>query len=303
MKDKRLEHLKKEYQNIPIPSELDEVVNKALRQGGVTPVTQLHKSKRLTKMSKIIASMAASLLLFTAAININPAVAKNAAELPVVGSIVKVLTVKNYSINEEKFQAEIDVPKIEGLDNKNLENSLNQKYLAENEQLYQQFISEMEQMKQQGAGNAAVNSGYQVITDNEQLLTVKRYVVEVKASAYETIQYDTIDKEKQLLITLPSLFKDDSYINIISENIEGQMKTQMQADENKIYWVEVPGQETFGESFKTIEPEQNFYINPQGKLVIVFDEYQVAPGYMGTPEFVIPTEVLASILVGGEYIH
>lgn len=295
MKDKRLEHLKKEYQNIPIPANLDEVVKKALRQGGVT---------RRNNPGKIVAVIVASLILFIAVINISPAVAKNAAELPVVGSIVKVLTVKNYIVNEERFQANINVPKIEGLENKNLESSLNQKYLAENKALYQQFVNEMEQLKQQEGGNIAVNSGYEVITDTEKLLTVKRYVVITQASAAETVRYDTVDKEKQLLITLPSLFKDDSYIHIISENIKEQMKAQMQEDESKIYWVEMPGQQLeMIEPFKTIDPEQSFYINSQGKLVIVFDEYQVAPGYMGTPEFIIPTEVLADILVGREYIH
>ncbi|WP_031515846.1 DUF3298 and DUF4163 domain-containing protein [Desulfofalx alkaliphila] len=298
MKDKRLEQLKKEYQNTPIPSKLDEVVNEALRQGGVGS-----HGRGLTKMGKIIATIAASLVLFVVAVNISPAVAKSVTELPVVGGIVKVLTVKNYFVDEERFRADIDVPKIEGLENKELENSLNQKYLAENEDLYGQFIEEMEQLKQQEAGNVAVSSGYEIITDNEQLLTVKRYELVIKASAAETVRYDTIDKKKQLLITLPSLFKDDSYIHIISENIKEQMMAQMHEDENKIYWVEMPGQEMMFEPFKTIEPDQNFYINSQGNLVIVFDEYQVAPGYMGTPEFIIPTEVLADILVGREYIR
>ena len=50
------------------------------------------------------------------------------------------------------------------------------------------------------------------------------------------------------------------------------------------------------ECFKSISPEQNYYINDQGKLVIVFDEYQVAPGYMGIVEFTIPTNVIDTIL-------
>ncbi|MDE7061582.1 MAG: RsiV family protein, partial [Lachnospiraceae bacterium] len=38
--------------------------------------------------------------------------------------------------------------------------------------------------------------------------------------------------------------------------------------------------------------DRNFYLNAENKLVIVFDEYEVAPGSMGMPEFVIPEEVL-----------
>ena len=32
------------------------------------------------------------------------------------------------------------------------------------------------------------------------------------------------------------------------------------------------------------------------ELVIAFDEYEVAPGSMGAPEFVIPQEVTAALL-------
>ena len=41
---------------------------------------------------------------------------------------------------------------------------------------------------------------------------------------------------------------------------------------------------------------RDFYINDENQLVIVFDEYEVAPGSMGTPEFVIPTELLNGLL-------
>ena len=44
------------------------------------------------------------------------------------------------------------------------------------------------------------------------------------------------------------------------------------------------------ECFQKIDGDQNFYINDQDQLVIVFDEYEVAPGSMGMPEFVIDIE-------------
>ncbi len=33
-------------------------------------------------------------------------------------------------------------------------------------------------------------------------------------------------------------------------------------------------------------------MNENGELVIVFSEYEVAPGYMGTVSFTIPSDVL-----------
>jgi len=95
--------------------------------------------------------------------------------------------------------------------------------------------------------------------------------------------------------TLPSLFKDNSYIEIISENIKDQMRERMKADDGFIYWVDVDENEEFIEPFDKISPNQNFYITEEGKLVISFDKYEVGPGYMGIQEFEIPTEVIADI--------
>jgi len=48
-------------------------------------------------------------------------------KVPIVGGIVKVLTFKEYTVNEDRFKADIKVPAIEGLENKELQNSLNEK--------------------------------------------------------------------------------------------------------------------------------------------------------------------------------
>jgi len=56
-------------------------------------------------------------------------------------------------------------------------------------------------------------------------------------------------------------------------------------------------------AFKGIDENQNFYINEDGKLVIAFNSYEAAPGYMGAVEFIIPTKVLTNLLVGDQYIH
>ena len=51
----------------------------------------------------------------------------------------------------------------------------------------------------------------------------------------------------------------------------------------------------FLEEFTGIDPEQNFYWNDDGELVLVFDEYAVAPGVMGMVEFTIPAAVTDSL--------
>ena len=91
---------------------------------------------------------------------------------------------------------------------------------------------------------------------------------------------------------------------MISKEITKQMITQMEQDSSLTYWVKNPNKEDNNplNTFEKIKPDQNFYINKHNKLVISFDKYEVAPGYMGIVEFVIPTDVLKDTLVSNEYI-
>lgn len=212
---------------------------------------------------------------------------------------VKVVTFQEYTVKGDRFEADIKVPQIQGLANKTLENSLNEKYRTEGKQLYDQFLDEMKSLKN-GEGSFSVNSGYMTKTETDRLLSIGRYTLTVMASGAEKLKYDTIDKEKQILITLPGLFQDKSYVDIISNCIKSQMKEQMQADAGIIYWVD--SKEGLADDFDKILENQNFYITEDGKLVISFDEYEVAPGSMGIVEFTIPTKVILPILVSDEYI-
>jgi hypothetical protein len=301
MKDKSIEQLKKDYLDIPIPSELDLVVKRAFKENGANIIK---KSNRLKSISILAASVAAAIVLLTVGVNTSPVFAETLSKVPVVGSIVKVLTFKVYNVDEDNFKANIKVPKIQGLENKELQNSLNEKYLVENKKLYEEFIKDIEDVKALGGGHMGVDTGYQIKTDNDKILSIGRYFVNTVGSSSTTFQYDTIDKQKQILITLPSLFKDDSYIELISQNIKEQMLQQIKTEEGKVYWVEGGNSDGIpaSEFFEAIDKDQSFYITDTGKLIISFNKYDVAPGYMGTPEFEIPTEVIGAILEGNEYI-
>ncbi|KNF07617.1 anti-sigma(V) factor RsiV [Gottschalkia purinilytica] len=296
MNNRKLDELKKEYMNTPIPDELDFIVRKSLKSGG-------KKNMKRNNKFKLIGAIAASAIIFTGAVNTSPPIANALSEIPVIKSLVKVVNFTEYNIKEDNFEANIKVPKISDLENKDLENSLNEKYIKENKKLYDDFITQMEKLKSKGKGNLGLDAGYEVKTDNERILSVGRYVTNTMASSSTEIKYDTIDKRNQILITLPSLFKNNSYVNVISENIKKQMKEQMKSDTGKVYFVDTGNKEDEPiDLFEKIAKDQNFYINKDGKLVISFNEYDVAPGYMGVVEFVIPTDVISNILVGNEYI-
>ena len=282
-----------EYENIEIPDELEFLVRTTIKE-------QEKKMKRKNIINKSVIAAAVAGVVFVGSINLSSEISYALSEVPVLGSIVRVLTFKTFELKDNNFDAELKTPAIEGLDSK-LEAMLNQKYLDENQKLYDDFMKEIDELKKADMDEAhmGIASGYEVKTDTDKLLVIGRYVVNTAGSSSTTIKYDTIDKQNKILITLPSLFKDEAYIDIISENIKAQMKEQMK-DENNVYWLE---DEMMGdENFSKIDKNQSFYITKDNQLVIAFDKYEVAPGYMGNPEFIIPSELLKDVLVSDEYI-
>ncbi len=286
---KKLQNAKKKYEEIEIPVELNNIVKNSIKEAK-------RNQKRRKPVKQWGIGLAAAAALFVTSVNVSPALAQSLSSVPMLGSIVQVVTVQEIKIAEDNFNADISTPNVTGLENKELEQMLNDKYIAENEALYDNFQKKMEEMKAAGGGNYAVNADYEVLTDTDSLLVIANRNLEVMASGSESATYDNIDKEHELYITLPSLFKDDSYVQVISAYIKEEMKKRM-ADEEVVYFMEEDQ-----DGFTSISSDQQFYITADNKLTISFDEYEVAPGYMGMVTFEIPTEVIRELLISDYYI-
>ena len=116
MINNNFKQLKKEYMDIPIPEELDFVVRKAIKESRSNGVK---RKGRFSKAVTVAASIAATVAVLTVGINTSPAFAKTLSKVPLVGSIVKVLTFREYTVDENTFNANIKVPEISGLKDKN----------------------------------------------------------------------------------------------------------------------------------------------------------------------------------------
>lgn len=288
---KRLEELLAHLNTIEIPDELDQVVAKAIKKGSAS-------KERMITMKRWFRNTAATAAIvtisFTSAANLSPAFAQSLSDVPVLGSLVKVVSFRQFDYHEDTYDATLEAPIVEGLKNEDLQNSLNAKYLEENKKLYEKFQADVADMKSfEEGGHLGLDSGFEIKTNNDQILSIGHYVVNTVASSSTTMTYDTLDKQNEVLITLPSLFIDDSYITLISENIKAQMKERMAHDDNQVYWID---------EFNQIDANQAFYITDQGKLMISFDKYTIGPGSMGIQEFEIPTDILQDILVSNTYI-
>ena len=138
------------------------------------------------------------------------------------------------------------------------------------------------------------------ILRNDELLVIR---FDTTINAGGSGQYSrsfVLDKITGKALELSDLFQSGSdYISVISEEVKQQM-----AQRENSYDYFIPGG-IWGdeELFQEIAPDQNFYINDQNQLVIVFDEYEVASGRAGMPEFVIPAEILSHMLEPASFLE
>lgn len=148
---------------------------------------------------------------------------------------------------------------------------------------------EAELAETHGQGNIELDSSYEVVTDNDHYLSLRISSVLTQASSTQLVKIFTVEKSTGNVLTLGELFRNHpDTLNTVSENIKEQMVQQMQQDARKTYYLDTGNP---GSDFKGLTGNESFYFDSQGQLVIVFNEYDVAPGYMGAVEFTIPQEV------------
>lgn len=140
-----------------------------------------------------------------------------------------------------------------------------------------------------GEGRYAMESSYKVVTDNSKYLSIRIDTTVVMASGAQYVKIFTIDKATGRAVTLPELLKNNQEVlNAVSDNIKEQMAGEMAGDGSIVYFYNSDTPDT---DFKGLTGEESFYFNDKGELVIAFNEYDVAPGYMGAVDFTIPSSV------------
>ena len=321
----QLKQLKEEYENMIIPE-----AGRERLQAGIDRARMEKKRVEHARRRSAWTAVAAAAVVMIALPNTNIQIAHAMENIPLLGGFFRLVTVRQYNYSDENHDAEVELAQIaygedagegvptgevavgaatlEGTAAESVEEvgvgqeaavanlsedgveAVNQDMEATVEELIRQFEDTLSE-----EGYHGLHVTQEVVTDNALYYTVKLSVLETEASGYEHNQFYTIAKQTGNVVTLADLFAEGSdYISAISENIKTQMQEQMAADEGVIYFLDNDDMPEF--NFQGITEQTNFYFNEKDELVIAFDEYEVAPGSMGAPEFVIPQEVTAAIL-------
>ncbi len=288
--DNNFQKIKEEYESIHAPKNLKKRIDTIMKK-------QPNNNSILRIAAKTAACVAAAAVVGIGALNLNPAFAASVSEIPGFGGLVRVLTFGKYEIKDGGFDALVETPKIEGLLDKELENELNTKFQENASAVIAAFEADMKEIKEAFPGeevHMGMQSSYMVKTDNEDILAIDVYILNVVGSSSTKHTYYNINKKTGKLITLPEMFKENAdYVGVLSTYIADQMQKINKESGAVVYWEA----DEFAESFTQISPDQKFYINDEGNIVICFDKYEVGPGSSGSPEFVIPNDIVADIIL------
>lgn len=286
-RNEELEKLKEEYQSITAPQEGIVKMESAIRRARM--------DKERAKRNKRIRNWgigAAAALVFAALPNTNESIAYAMGNLPVIGGLFKVVTVREYTHDDGHNIADVKVPQVVLDETETSENSTAAEQVNRSvDDFTNELVSEFnDDMRKEGYKGLDVS--YETVMDTKDWFTLKITALQIEASGYEIHRFYHIDKSSGKVAELKDLFTEGAdYISPISGEIKKQMKQQIEAGTGD-YFME--GDE-YAEGFKAIQENQNFYLNENGSIVIVFDEYEVGPGYIGSPEFVIPADVVSGI--------
>lgn len=264
------------------PQALKERTLEAIQQSASKEKKGVQKMKR--KVISAVAGLAACLIVL---VNVSPAAALGLGSLPVIGALVRVITLRSDIYQTDDSTVSVDVPQVQGQDTQRV-NELIQQQVAAYEARAQADIQVYKQAFLQTGGTEAefAAKDIQVKVDYEvksQTTDIVSFVLtgsqNWSASTVERYYYN-LRLSDGSVVTLQDLLGDDWVAKA-----NGQIVAQIEAHnrQNELDYF-IPEHEN---GFRTVDENTKFYINEDGKPVVVFAKYEIGPGTLGEPEFVL----------------
>lgn len=279
-----LERARARYQAQETPEELSLAVRAAIREGD-----RLRKHRRVLRRS--LATALASCACFVLLVNGSPSFAQAVYEVPVLGSLARIFTVTEYTINDEERVIDVRLPALENTGHTDLEQKINQEISTRIQAVIDEAEARARETKEAYVATGGdpddympviIDVDYEVKCQNDQYLSFVINKTETRASAYTEFYTYNIDLETGKELTLRDLL-GPNWMETVNTQVEAEIARRAQ-DPDNIYWTEEQG------GFQGIEEDQPFYLNADGLPVVVFEKYEIAPGSMGSQEFVIRPE-------------
>lgn len=274
------------YKSIKIPSKLESCVKEA-----ISNKTKKYYSFRGLKYA--MSTVACTFVAFIFFVNVNPSFAQQMYDIPVIGDIAKVFTVKEYHENDDLKLINAKIPAIQNTGNTDLEQRINYEIMTKMNDVLKEAEDRAAEYKDAVIATGGeekdyvpvnIQVDYEIKYSGDDIISFVIYKSETLASAYTETFFYNIDIETGKNLNLKDLL-GENYKDIVNEAIYNEIEERSKDSNNSYFTADEGG-------FAGIEDEfQDFYINQDGKIVIVFPKYAIAPGYMGVQEFEIDEQI------------
>lgn len=275
---------KQEYEATPIPEELSGRVWAGICQGRVNRRRAIRR-----RILRTVRSFAACFALLIGGLNLFPGFASAAAEIPVLGGLFQVLTVRNYDAVKDQINYHVSVPEIqtEGDDD------LAQKVNAEIQERVDAHLEETKQLWEEYREAYLATGGTEEEWEQRQMDVIIEYEIKSQTdttvsfvvnlfqgsfNAYNKLYFYNLNLAEDRDITLEDLL-GENWVEICNTAIQKQIDASV--DEDGFTYFFPPDQG----GFTTVDEDTDFYIGEDGVPVVVFPQYEIASGAAGAVEF------------------
>ena len=277
------ERARARYERIQPPEELSANIASAIRRGD-------RERRRRRTLRRSLATALASCACFVLLVNASPTFAQAVSGVPVLGSLARIFTVAEYTVDDDRHIIDVRLPALENTGHTELEQKINQEISTRIQAVVDDAEARAEATRQAFLDTGGdtedfipvvIDVDYEVKCQNQHYLSFVVYKTETRASAYTEFYTYNIDLETGQELTLRDLL-GPGWKELVNACVSEQIAQRSQDPEN-VYWDGSDGIE----GFLSIRDDQPFYLNEAGNPVVVFEKYEIAPGYMGVQEFEI----------------
>lgn len=272
------ERAKEKYEATPIPQELNDRIQAGIRQG---------KAKRARRAwGRRLGTVAACFAVMFGVLNLSPTVAAAAADVPVLGGLFQVMTVRRYETEKDQIHYQVEVPEVQadiGIAqrvNEEIQAAVD-RHITEVETMWEEyhkaFIATGGTEEEWAQRTLDLNVTYEIKSQTDTSLSFVVDLSQCSFNASQTQYYYNLDLENDRDITLRDLLGSD-WVNICNTAIQAQIDASVDGDGFTYFFTPEEG------GFTTVDEATSFYVREDGIPVVVFPKYTIAAGAAGIVE-------------------
>ena len=265
-----------QYESTPIPEELNDHVLAGIRRGKTRSRAGGHALRRT------LGAAAACFVVVLGGLNLSPTFAAAAGDVPVLGGLFQILTVRSYDEVKDGIDYDVSVPEVEA--DGAVSEAVNAQIQERADALLAQAQADWDAYKEAFFATGGTEEQWgdremDVIIDYEiksQTDTTVSFVVdfaECWVSAQQQRYCYNLDIANDKDITLADVLGED-WVNICNAAVQAYIDQ----DTSGLFFTADKG------GFTTVDDTTSFYMNQDGSVTLVFPEYAIAAGAAGIVE-------------------